>query len=150
MSIEQTIAANTAALTAQTAAMEALVAVYAKLTAQAKNVVADVQAGKTAGVTLAAVKHIEVAPSPKPVATPVAVVTATATPEVIAPAEPAAASLSDTPAVVEMKDLSAAVTAAATRNREGLVALLGKHNVKRASELPQDKWAGLVAELEAL
>ena len=150
MSIEQTIAANTAALTAQTAAMEALVAVYAKLTAQAKNVVAEVQAGKTTAVTLAAEKRIEVAPTPKPVDTPVAVVTATATPEVTAPAEPAAASPSEAPTVVEMKDLSAAVTAAATRNREGLVALLGKHNVKRASELPQDKWAGLVAELEAL
>lgn len=150
MSIEQTIAANTAALTAQTAAMEALVAVYTKLTAQAKNVVAEVQAGKTTAVTLAAEKRIEVAPSPKPVDTPVAVVTVTPTPEVIAPAEPAAASPSEAPTVVEMKDLSAAVTAAATRNREGLVALLGKHNVKRASELSQDKWAGLVAELEAL
>lgn len=49
-----------------------------------------------------------------------------------------------------MQDLSAAVTAAATRNRDGLVALLGKHNVKRASELPQDKWAALVVELNAL
>ena len=149
MSIEQTIAANTAALTAQTAAIEALVAVYAKLTAQAKNVVADVQAGKTTAVTLAAEKRVEVAPSPKPEPTPAPIPVAV---EAVAIASPVIAveSPSEAPVVVEMKDLSAAVTAAATRNRDGLVALLGKHNVKRASELSQDKWAGLVAELEAL
>ena len=149
MSIEQTIAANTAALTAQTAAIEALVAVYAKLTAQAKNVVSEVQAGKTTAVTLAAEKRIEVAPSPKPEATPAPTPVAVEAAAIASP-EIAAASPSEAPALAEMKDLSAAVTAAATRNREGLVALLGKHNVKRASELPQDKWAGLVAELEAL
>lgn len=138
MSIEQTIAANTAALTAQTAAIENLAAMWKLLTANATAI-------KAGGVPLS-----EKAPDPKPAPTPAAPVTATPTPEVSAPAEPAAASPSEAPAVVEMKDLSAAVTAAATRNRDGLVALLGKHNVKRASELPQDKWAALVLELEAL
>ena len=87
------------------------------------------------------------APKPEPTPAPTPVAAAEATTALPATA---AASPSEAPAVVEMKDLSAAVTAAATRNRDGLVALLGKHNVKRASELPQDKWAGLVAELEAL
>lgn len=143
MSIEQTIAANTAAITAQTAAITELIGAWKALTA---NAVACKTADKVkaTGVTV-----IEKAPDPKsdptPAPTPVvAEAVTTATPET------AKVSPSDAPAKVEMKDLSAAVTAAATRNRDGLVALLGKHNVKRASELPQDQWAALVVELEAL
>ena len=147
MSIEQTIAANTAALTAQTAAIENLAAMWKLLTA---NAVAAKTSETVTTIKAGGVPIIEKATDPKPAPTPAAPVTVTLTPEASAPAEPAAASPSEAPAVVEMKDLSAAVTAAATRNRDGLVALLGKHNVKRASELPQDKWAGLVAELEAL
>lgn len=147
MSIEQTIAANTAALTAQTAAIDNLAAMWKLLTANATAIKANetITTVKAGGVPV-----IEKATDPKPAPTPAAPVTVTPTPEASAPAEPAAASPSEAPAVVEMKDLSAAVTAAATRNRDGLVALLGKHNVKRASELPQDKWAALVTELEAL
>ena len=134
MSLEQALADNTAAMTK-------LIEVWTTLTAQAKTI-DGTKPFKAAGVPVTKVE----APKPEatPAPTPVAAAEATtASPEIVkeSPAEAP---------VVEMKDLSAAVTAAATRNRDGLVALLGKHNVKRASELPQDKWAGLVAELEAL
>ena len=133
MSIEKSLADNTAALTK-------LIGVWTALTAQAKTI--DSSKPITAGGVPVKVS------APKPEATP-APTPVVAAVEVIASPVTAAASPSEAPAV-EMKDLSAAVTAAATRNREGLVALLGTHNVKRASELPQDKWAGLVVELEAL
>lgn len=138
MSLEQALADNTAAMTK-------LIEVWTTLTAQAKTI-DGTKPFKAAGVAVTApaakveAPKTEATPAPTPVAAAV---------EVIASPEIAAASPSEAP-VVEMKDLSAAVTAAATRNREGLVALLGKHNVKRASELPQDKWAALVTELEAL
>lgn len=50
----------------------------------------------------------------------------------------------------DIKALSTAVTSAATRNRDGLVALLAKYEVKRASEVPETQWAQLISELEAL
>lgn len=134
MSLEQALADNTAAMTK-------LIEVWTALTAQAKTI-DGTKPFKAAGVPVTKVE------APKPEATPAPTPVAAAV-EVIASPVTAAESPSEAP-VVEMKDLSAAVTAAATRNRDGLVALLGKHNVKRASELPQDKWAGLVAELEAL
>ena len=138
MSLEQALAENTAV-------MKELVAAWKALTANAA-------ACKTVDVVKAGgVKVLEKVADPTPADTQTAPATATATPTPgPAPIEPAAASPSDTPAVVEMKDLSAAVTAAATRNRDGLVALLGKYEVKRASEVPQDQWAALVAELGAL
>lgn len=144
MSLEQALAANTAALTAQTAVMSDLVAAWKTLTAQ------SVALKAAEAFTIGGAAKVEKVADPKPAHTPTAPVTVTPTPEVTAPVEAAAASPSEPPAKVEMKDLSAAVTAAATRNRDGLVALLAKHNVKRASELPQDQWAALVAELGAL
>lgn len=138
MSLEQALAENTAV-------MKELVAAWKALTANAA-------ACKTADTVKAGgVKVLEKAADPKPAPTPTAPVTATPVSVVeTAQAEAVAESPSDAPTVVEMKDLSAAVTAAATRNRDGLVALLGKHKVKRASEVPQDQWAALVVELEAL
>lgn len=138
MSLEQALAENTAV-------MKELVAAWKALTVNAA-------ACKTADTVKAGgVKVLEKAADPKPVATPPAAATATPAPVAeTAPAEAAAESPSDAPAVVEMKDLSAAVTAAATRNRDGLVALLGKYAVKRASEVPRGQWAALVAELGAL
>lgn len=136
MSLEQALAENTAV-------MKELVAAWKALTANAV-------ACKTVDVVKAGgVKVLEKAIDPKPAATTAESnpVVAQAEPTATAPTTPAK---SDTPAVVEMKDLSAAVTAAATRNRDGLVALLGKYEVKRASEVPQDQWAALVVELEAL
>lgn len=141
MSLEQALAANTAAIMELTAA-------WSKLLLQGQQINARVETGEVTTVTAGTVK-VKVAEAPKPVATP-APTPAVAVEATIASVETAVASPSEAPAVIEMKDLSAAVTAAATRNRDGLVALLGKHNVKRASELPQDKWAALVAELEAL
>jgi hypothetical protein len=146
MSIETLIAAQTAATQANTVAITALHETWAKLLLQGQQINTRVESGEVTTVTAGTAK-IAVA-TPKPVATPPATVTATPTPEATAPVEVAAAP--SEPVKIELKDLSAAVTAAATRNRDGLVALLGKHNVKRASELPQDKWAALVAELEAL
>ena len=138
MSLETELAANTAAI-------KELISVWGVLNAQAKNITARVETGEVTKVTAA--KQVEIPVSPKPAATPDApapeVNTAQTAPATIATASPSEVK-------VELKDLSAAVTAAATRNRDGLVALLAKHNVKRASELPADAWAALVVELEAL
>ncbi len=49
-----------------------------------------------------------------------------------------------------LNELSVAVTAAAQRNRDGLVALLARLNVKRASELPEYRWAEVIASINAL
>jgi len=49
-----------------------------------------------------------------------------------------------------LNELSVAITAAAQRNRDGVVALLGRLNVKRASELPEYRWAEVIASLNAL
>lgn len=49
-----------------------------------------------------------------------------------------------------MAQLSAAVTAAATRNRDGLVAALAAKGVKRAGEIPADQWAAFIVEVSAL
>ena len=144
MSIEMELAANTAAIKSQTEAINSLINVWSQLTAQATDISAKVATGETTAVTLAGKARIEVAQD-KGKTEPTAPVQEAPPPrgwthEQAAQEQPK----------VELKDLSAAVTAAATRNREGLVALLAKHNVKRASELPQENWAALLVELAAL
>jgi hypothetical protein len=92
-------------------------------------------------------------PAPSPAAGP-ATVEAAAPVKTDAAPTPTAASAEAPPqgstAAIDMKALSAAVTAAATRNREGLVTVLAKYGVKRASELSQDQWGPLVADLETI
>lgn len=152
MSLEQELAANTAAIEANTAAVKALHAAWAQLTSQAAAIKAGVAAGEItqikAGGTVVA--KVESAPkAEKPAPTPPAPEMATPAVEVAAPV-PATASPSEPPKEVTMEQLSAAVTSAATRNRDGVIKLLSERGVKRASELPKDQWAGIVTVLEAL
>ena len=136
MSIEQALADNTAALKALTKAWESL-------NAQARAISTKVDKGEADKVDIAGVAEIPLAKveEKKPAPTPAVAETQAAKPE-IATAPP-----SEAPT---MAQLSAAVTAAATRNRDGLVAALAAKGVKRAGEIPQDQWAAFIAEVGAL
>ncbi len=146
MSLEQALAANTAAIETQTAALQALADAWNALRAQANNL-------KLAGCSAADISSAGVPQTESPqVEAPKASGTNAAahTPGTSDPAPAEVPPLKAVAAFVDIKVLSAAVTAAATRNRDGLVALLAKYEVKRASEVPEGKWAQLVSELEAL
>lgn len=136
MSLEQALAANTAAIKELTAA-------WASLNAQARAISTKVDNGQADKVNIAGVAEIPLAKveEKKPAPTPAVAETQAAKPE-IATAPP-----SEAPT---MAQLSAAVTAAATRNRDGLVAALAAKGVKRAGEIPQDQWAAFIAEVGAL
>lgn len=136
MSIEQALADNTAAIKALTKAWESL-------NAQARAISTKVDKGEADKVNIVGVAEIPLAKveEKKPAPTPAVVETQAAKPETAT--EPP----SETPT---MAQLSAAVTAAATRNREGLVAALTAKGVKRAGEIPQDHWAAFIAEVGAL
>ncbi len=147
MSLEQALASNTAALQAQTAALQALGDAWNALRAQAQKL-------KTAGCSATDITSAGVLQSDAPLVevsnptteTSTALDTSVDSDSSRAEAPPIKAST----ASVDIKVLSAAVTAAATRNRDGLVALLAQYEVKRATEVSQDKWAQLVSDLEAL
>lgn len=133
MSIEQALADNTAAI-------KELTAVWAKLVKQGTEVATKGEAEKpvtAGGVELAGAKVEAKKSAPTPPVTETQV----------ASSETATESPSEAPTMAE---LSAAVTAAATRNREGLVAALAAVGVKRAGEIPQDKWAAFIAQVKAL
>lgn len=178
MSLEQALAEQTAAIRENTRAVLALHEAWQHLRERAKYM-ADV-ATHAGGVPLADPKPVatpaakEAAPkvaaapapavespsegkpappAPSPAAGPTTAEAAAPVKTESAPA-PAAESVEApqpaSTAAIDMKALSTIVTAAATRNREGLVAVLARFGVKRASELPQDKWPALVAELEAV
>ena len=136
MSIEQALADNTAAIKALTKAWESL-------SAQARAVSTQVDKGEANKVNVVGVAEIPLAKveEKKPAPTPAVVETQAAKPET------ATASPSEAPTLAQ---LSAAVTAAATRNRDGLVAALAAKGVKRAGEIPADQWAAFIAVVEAL
>lgn len=176
MSIEQALAAQTAAVKENTAALAALTAAWNSLREQAIQMKAS---GKTVaaahGVPLSEMPAVETpAPAtkaePKPKAAvkdesapkaepqveatpadtqpasetaPTVTAESTAAPESPSEATPASTS-------IDIKQLTAIVTAAATRNRDGLLAVLAKYGVKRASELNPDQWPALAGELEAV
>jgi len=88
------------------------------------------------------------APPPKPTKT-AATPTAPALVPIVKP-EPAVESPSKLDEPVTLEQLSAAITAAARRNRDGVIALLTELGVKRASEAPQDQWDSIIAKVGAL
>lgn len=137
MSLEQALAENTAAIKELTAA-------WASLNAQARAITAKVDKGEAIKVDIVGVKEIPLAKveEKKPAPTPAVVETQAAKPETVT------ASPSDAPPT--MAQLSAAVTSAATRNRDGLVSALAAKGVKRAGELPPEQWAEFIAVVEAL
>lgn len=146
MSLEQALAANTAAIQAQTAAME-------DYFSGVRKILEDL-AQKLRPTADRYVKDHTAAPSNRPPAeAPAATATAAAS-SVTAMTEQQAAETEVSPEsgrpAPDIKALSTAVTSAATRNRDGLLALLAKYEVKRASEVPETQWAQLISELEAL
>ena len=158
------------ALKENTAAVQALIAVWTKLVAQGNAVTANVAAktadGESYGVTAGGTPVTVVDPKPtakaatakveapkveapkvvEPAPTPAADVQAQTT-ENAAP-ETAAESLSEE--VVDLALLTKETTGAATRNRAGLVALLAEFGAARASAIPADKWAEYIAKVRAL
>ncbi len=155
MSLELAIRENTAAV-------KALIDVWAKLVTQgntvAANAAAKTAAGEPYGVTAGGTPVTKVEPkaeAPKaeapqgktaaPAPTPAASEPAPAA--VVAP-ETAAESPSEE--VVDLALLTKETTGAATRNRAGLVALLAEFGAARASAIPADKWAEYIAKVRAL
>ena len=155
------------ALKENTAAVQALIAVWSELVAQGEAVTANAAAKTAAGeaysVTAGGVqvmvldpKQTAKAATPKveapkaqaaaPAPTPAADVQAPTT-ENVAP-ETAAESPSEE--VVDLALLTKETTGAATRNRAGLVALLAEFGAARASAIPANKWAEYIAKVRAL
>lgn len=153
MSLELAIKENTAAV-------QALIAVWTKLCAQGEAVAAKATekaaAGESYGITAGGAPVTTVAPAkaeapkveaPKVEAAPTPVAAATAQTTDGAAQETAAESPSE---VVDLALLTKETTSAATRNRPGLVALLGEFGAARASAIPADKWAEYIAKVRAL
>lgn len=148
MSLELAIKENTAAV-------QALIDVWAKLCAQGEAVAAKATekaaAGESYGITAGGAPVTTVAPAkaeaPKVEAAPTPVAAAPAQTTEGAAQETAAESPSE---VVDLALLTKETTSAATRNRPGLVALLGEFGAARASAIPADKWADYVAKVRAL
>ena len=156
MSLELAIQENTAAV-------KALIDVWAKLVTQGNTVVANaaekVAVGESYGVTAGGTPVAKVEPKPKaeaPKAEAPKVQAAAPTPTADEPAQTAAVAapeaamepLSDE--VVDLVLLTKETTGAATRNRAGLVALLAEYGAARASAIPQDKWAEYITKVRAL
>lgn len=133
MSLEQALAENTSAI-------KELTAMWATLNKQAKAIVTDTDAGKTTGVTIAATKHIEVAPSPKPAPTPVAVEVETTASAAIA---------SESPSEITYDQVSKAITDTVKTDKNRVVATLGKFGVKRGPELKVEQYADFLKALVA-
>ena len=135
MSLEQALAENTSAI-------KELTAMWATLNKQAKTIVTDTEAGKTTGVTIAAAKHIEVAPSPKPEPTPAPTPVAV---EAAAIASPVIAA--ESPSEITYDQVSKAITDKAKTDRNAVVALLGKFGVKKGTELKAEQYADFIKEI---
>lgn len=158
------------ALKENTAAVQALIAVWTKLVAQGNavttNVAAKTAAGEAYGVTAGGTPVTVVDPklpakaatpeveAPKVEAPKVAAPATTPTADVQAPttenAAPETAAESPSEEVVDLALLTKETTGAATRNRAGLVALLAEFGAARASAIPADKWAEYLAKVRAL
>ena len=135
MSLEQALAENTSAI-------KELTAMWATLNKQAKTIVTDTEAGKTTGVTIAATKHIGVAPSPKPEPTPAPIPVAV---EAVAIASPVIAA--ESPSEITYDQVSKAITDKAKTDRNAVVALLGKFGVKKGTELKAEQYADFIKEI---
>lgn len=157
MSLELAIQENTAAV-------KALIDVWAKLVTQgntvAANAAAKTAAGEPYGVTAGGTPVTVVDPKP----TAKAATAKVEAPKVEAPAHapaadvqaPAAVVAPETAAespseeVVDLALLTKETTGAATRNRAGLVALLAEFGAARASAIPQGDWPAYIAKVRAL
>ena len=153
------------ALKENTAAVQALIAVWTKLVAQGnavtENAAAKTAAGEAYGVTAGGTPvtvrdpkptakvdapKVEAPKDAEPAPTPAADVQAPTTEN----AAPETAAESPSEEVVDLALLTKETTGAATRNRPGLVALLAEFGAARASAIPADKWAEYIAKVRAL
>ena len=137
MSLEQALAENTSAI-------KELTAMWATLNKQAKTIVTDTEAGKTTGVTIAATKHIGVAPSPKPEPTPAPIPVAV---EAVAIASPVIAV--ESPSEITYEQVSKAITDTVKTDKNRVIATLAKFSVKRGPELKVEQYADFLKALAA-
>jgi len=159
MSLEQALAAQTAAITDNTTALNALIAAWTKLATQGKNIAQGVENGTvtktTAGnITIPLAKAevalpvLDKAEAKKPVATPPAPVTVTPAPAVeTAPAEVAAASPSEAAEPITYAQVSKAITDGVKVNRDHVLATLAKFGVKKGPELKVEQYVEFLAAL---
>lgn len=134
MSLEQTLAENTAALQEQTAAIRELIVVWGKLAAAAGKV-PRVETATAAGIPLAEVA--QVAKPAKAEQTP-------------APAAAPAAAPAPGASVPSVDDLKAAVVARGKVHREAIKAILAKYGAVNASSVAEADRAACLAEIVAL
>ena len=150
MSLEQTLAENTAALQEQTAAIRELIVVWGKLAAAAGKV-PRVETATAAGIPLAEVaqvaKPVKAEQTPAPAAAPAPATPAPATP---APATPAPATPAPGASVPSVDDLKAAVVARGKVHRDAIKAILAKYGAINASSVADADRAACLAEIVAL
>lgn len=158
MSLELAIKENTSAVIALTEIWTKLAAQGNAIAARAveKNAAGEDYNLTAGGVPIAEIKASapkpaaeKTAPATTPAATaPAPTETAAPTPAAESPSEAGDNTADDE--VVDLAILTKETTGAATRNRAGLVALLGEFGVKRAGEIPEAQWGTFVAKLRSL
>ena len=156
MSLEQTLAENTAALQEQTAAIRELIVVWGKLAAAAGKV-PRVETATAAGIPLAEVAQVAKpvkaeqtpapAAAPAPAPAPAAAPTSEPTSEPTSAPAPAPAPGASVPSV---DDLKAAVVARGKVHREAIKAILAKYGAVNASSVAEADRAACLAEIVAL
>lgn len=139
MSLEQALDANTAALQGYTSALEKMAEAFYALRSHTAVYVDDQAAAANTSMPQTSAFHAE----DEAVASKATAMAAQQAAETKSPPDPGQAA-------PDKDALSSAVTAAVTRNREGVLALLARYKVKRATEVPHDKWGQLTSEMEAL
>lgn len=141
MSLEKTLAENTAALQEQTAAIRELIVVWGKLAAAAGKV-SRVETATAAGIPLAEVARVaepaKAEQTPAPATAP-----ATAEPSPVAAPAPGAS-------VPTVDDLKAAVVARGKVHRDAIKAILAKYGAINASSVADADRAACLAEIVAL
>jgi 3-oxoacyl-ACP reductase-like protein len=143
VSIENSLAALTAALLANAEATAGLTAAWNTLKAKAD---AIEKAGKADDVAAAGVPLTEKAAAKgKPAATPPA-----AAPAPAASAAPTTAAASPSEAVADRDTLLELIKAKAKTHRDEVVAAMGKYGAKRGSEVKDEDLAACVADLQAV
>lgn len=168
MSLEEKLAANTAALEANTAALNAVAAAWNTLAGQAATIKAKADTGEVKHVAAAGTVVADLRPAnvegpktpkatkaEKPAATPAAAVTDTPAPAEAAPAEAATASPSKvehdgTPDSVTLEDVQAAVRLKLQEHKEELKAVLAKFGATKASNLDPSKWLDALKAINAI
>lgn len=162
MSLEEKLAANTAALQLNTAALNNVLEAWNKLAGQATALKAKADSGEVASITAGGVPVAAVKPeapkapkvekAEKPAATQPAADPAPAAP---APTESASASPSEvehdgTPDAVTLEDVQAAVKKYGSTHRAQVVEILGRFGAAKASQLFHNQYRAALEAINAL